>query len=57
MDWGQLALFVVVIVVLWLVGRFLRAAATSAAQAGMVTVTAMAAGTGTDASGTYPAIW
>ena len=25
MDWGQLALFVVVIVVLWLVGRFLRA--------------------------------
>jgi hypothetical protein len=24
-DWGQLALFVVVIVVLWLVGRFLRA--------------------------------
>ena len=25
MDWGQLALFVVAIVVLWLVGRFLRA--------------------------------
>ena len=25
MDWGQLALFVVIIVVLWLVGRFLRA--------------------------------
>ena len=25
MDWGQLALFVLVIVVLWLVGRSLRA--------------------------------
>jgi hypothetical protein len=25
MDWGQLALFIVVIVVLYLVGRFLRA--------------------------------
>jgi hypothetical protein len=24
-DWGQLALFVLIIVVLWLVGRFLRA--------------------------------
>ena len=25
MDWGQLALFVAIIVVLWLVGRVLRA--------------------------------
>ena len=25
MDWGQLALFVLIIVALWLVGRFLRA--------------------------------
>ena len=25
MDWGQVALFVIIIVVLWLVGRFLRA--------------------------------
>ena len=25
MDWGQVALFVLIIVVLWLVGRFLRA--------------------------------
>ena len=25
MDWGQLALFVLIIVVLWLVGRFVRA--------------------------------
>jgi hypothetical protein len=57
MDWGQVALFAVIIVVLYLVGRFLRARGYVGTEAGMATEMVTAAGTETEVTKGDTAIW